>query len=272
MLAWNSEGKTSSAKGNGGQTAYSRIVDCDIRALIWSARQKQANVCRSINCKFQSEARAVIFIKNGSPRVAVHKQLITPGNPHLWLQWCKERRQWTTSQWKNVIWSDESSFTMFSTNGRVHVWRQPKEPHNAECLGPTVNCSGGSVMLWAHFPGMVWVQSFPEKARSMPIATSWYWVIIFTQYCSISFLSGGVSSRVTMTPSAEHFLFSHQIWTQSSIYGIFWSDTWDNIFHLHQTGVGWLTVLWKNGATSSCRIPDAGGPDATVHTGHIGCT
>ena len=55
-------------------------------------------------------------------RVAMHKPLITPGNAHLRVHWCKEHRQWTAEHWRNVIWSDESSFTMFSTNGCVHMW------------------------------------------------------------------------------------------------------------------------------------------------------
>jgi hypothetical protein len=48
-----------------------------------------------------------------------------------------------------VIWSDESSFTLFPTSGRVYVWRTPKETYNAECLVPTVEHGGGSVMVGA---------------------------------------------------------------------------------------------------------------------------
>jgi hypothetical protein len=34
----------------------------------------------------------------------------------------------------HVIWSDESSFTLFPTSGRVYVRRTPKEAYNPECL------------------------------------------------------------------------------------------------------------------------------------------
>jgi hypothetical protein len=37
-----------------------------------------------------------------------------------------------------VIWSDESSFMLFPTPGRVAVWRTPKEAYNPECLVPKV--------------------------------------------------------------------------------------------------------------------------------------
>jgi hypothetical protein len=41
-----------------------------------------------------------------------------------------------------VIWLDESPFTLFSTSGRVYVWRTPKEAYNPECLVPTVKHDG----------------------------------------------------------------------------------------------------------------------------------
>jgi hypothetical protein len=42
-----------------------------------------------------------------------------------------------------VTWSDESSFTLLPTSGRVYVWRTPKEAYNPECLVPTVKHGGG---------------------------------------------------------------------------------------------------------------------------------
>jgi hypothetical protein len=48
-----------------------------------------------------------------------------------------------------VIWSDELSFTMFPTSGRVYVWKTPEEAYNPECLVPTMKHGGGSVMVWA---------------------------------------------------------------------------------------------------------------------------
>jgi hypothetical protein len=48
----------------------------------------------------------------------------------------------------HMIWSDESSFTLFSTSGRVYVWRTPKKAYNPECLVPTVKHGGGSMIVW----------------------------------------------------------------------------------------------------------------------------
>jgi hypothetical protein len=49
----------------------------------------------------------------------------------------------------HIIWSDESSFMLLPTSGRVYVWRTPKEAYNLECLVPAVKHVGGSVVVWA---------------------------------------------------------------------------------------------------------------------------
>jgi hypothetical protein len=48
-----------------------------------------------------------------------------------------------------VIWSDEPSFTLFPTSGKLYVGRIPKKAYNPECLVPTVQHGEGSVMVWA---------------------------------------------------------------------------------------------------------------------------
>jgi hypothetical protein len=48
-----------------------------------------------------------------------------------------------------LIWSHESSFTLFPTAGRVYVWRTLKEAYNRGCLVPAVKDGLGSVMIWA---------------------------------------------------------------------------------------------------------------------------
>ncbi|CAF4553057.1 unnamed protein product [Rotaria socialis] len=48
----------------------------------------------------------------------------------------------------SILWSDESKFNLFGSNGRQIVWRQTNESMKRECLKPTVKCGGGSVMVW----------------------------------------------------------------------------------------------------------------------------
>ena len=60
-------------------------------------------------------------------RAAAHKPLITKSNRAAQLSWYKAWRQWTVEQWKQVLWSDESRFTLFRSDGRTWVWRLPGE-------------------------------------------------------------------------------------------------------------------------------------------------
>ncbi|GBL75615.1 hypothetical protein AVEN_154935-1 [Araneus ventricosus] len=48
----------------------------------------------------------------------------------------------------NIIWSDESSFTIFQTNSRVYVWRTPAESHRVDYHRPSIKYRGDSLMLW----------------------------------------------------------------------------------------------------------------------------
>ena len=57
----------------------------------------------------------------------------------------------TDEQWKKVIWSDESWFTLFQSDGRTRVWKLPKEKYDVNCVVSTVKHGEGGVMVWGCF-------------------------------------------------------------------------------------------------------------------------
>jgi len=60
---------------------------------------------------------------------------------------------------------------LFPTSGRVYVPRTPKKDYNPECLVPTVERGGGSVMIWA---AICWYSADSVITLSGRIAASEY--------------------------------------------------------------------------------------------------
>ncbi|GFS84182.1 HTH_Tnp_Tc3_2 domain-containing protein [Trichonephila clavipes] len=52
-------------------------------------------------------------------RAATHKPNITLQNAKHRMICCRVHRHWTVDMWKSVLWSDESRFTVWQSDGRV---------------------------------------------------------------------------------------------------------------------------------------------------------
>ena len=66
------------------------------------------------------------------------------------LKWCKEKKNWA-EEWKQVVWSDESRFALFQSDGQARVWRSQGEAYNKDCIQLTFKFEGRSVMFWKCF-------------------------------------------------------------------------------------------------------------------------
>jgi hypothetical protein len=84
-------------------------------------------------------------------RAAAHKPKITMHNVKRQLEWCKARRYWTMKQWKRLLWSDESRFIIWQSNGQIWVCRMLVKRYLPECIMPTVKFGGEGLMVWCWF-------------------------------------------------------------------------------------------------------------------------
>ena len=50
--------------------------------------------------------------------------------------------------WKHVLWSDESKFNLFGSDGKTMAWRSTTEENDPKCTVSTGNNSEGSLMVW----------------------------------------------------------------------------------------------------------------------------
>jgi hypothetical protein len=157
MLAYTNHGKTTSAKRNSERKSTLTERDgCTFRRIVSkNHRTTAAKVTAELNIHFEDP------VSTKTVRCELHKSNIMVGLQllNLWLLKvmlrCLNNGVRTiklgcqTTGNTHVIWSDESSFTLFPTSGRVYVWRLPQEAYSPECLVPAVNHGGDSVMVWA---------------------------------------------------------------------------------------------------------------------------
>ena len=85
-------------------------------------------------------------------RAARRKPLLRPTNIKRRKDWAREMVDRLMTFWTNIIFSDESRFTLFPESGRVWVWRLPQQEFDLKRLQSTVKHGGFSVMIW----GAIW--------------------------------------------------------------------------------------------------------------------
>ena len=81
-------------------------------------------------------------------RVKVKKPLLTKKHISQRLNFAKKYSEWTVDDWKKVVWSDESKFSIFGSDGREYCWVKPGSPLSRERVKPTVKYGGGKVLVW----------------------------------------------------------------------------------------------------------------------------
>lgn len=81
-------------------------------------------------------------------RVARKKPLISAKNRKLRLEFAKKHIDKGTDFWKRVLFTDESKYNIFGSDGRSKVWRKPNTALDPKNIIPTVKHGGGSVMVW----------------------------------------------------------------------------------------------------------------------------
>lgn len=77
--------------------------------------------------------------------------MLRTANKKKRLTWARNHEAWTTDDWRNVLWTDESKFELIGSKRRVFVRRSAGEKMLPECVVPTVKHGGGSVMVWGCF-------------------------------------------------------------------------------------------------------------------------
>lgn len=108
-----------------------------------------AEVSNIIDQKVSVESVRRVLRKEGyNGRIARKKPFVSKVNRMKRLEFAKKYINESVEFWKTVIFSDESKFNLFGSDGKQVVWRKPNTQLNKENLCPTVKHGGGNVMVW----------------------------------------------------------------------------------------------------------------------------
>ncbi|EFN82678.1 Transposable element Tcb1 transposase, partial [Harpegnathos saltator] len=68
------------------------------------------------------------------------------------LDFAKKFEHWTEVDWRKVLFSDESKFQSFGSDGIKYIRRPTGTRYNSRYQIPTVKHGGRNVMVWGSFP------------------------------------------------------------------------------------------------------------------------
>lgn len=86
--------------------------------------------------------RRLLNEKNLRGCIVQHKPHVSKKNLKSRISFAREHLDKPLVFWKNVLWSDESKFCRFGSDGKCYVWRPPNMQHG-----------GGNVKVWGAFSG-----------------------------------------------------------------------------------------------------------------------
>jgi hypothetical protein len=75
------------------------------------------------------------------------KPLLTRKQKAKRLDWAESHCYWEDENWGAVVFSDESKFNLFGSDGRQWCWREPGQANNARYT-KKLKHGGGNMMVW----------------------------------------------------------------------------------------------------------------------------
>lgn len=130
-----------------------KLQERDARhAALLLARGDVTNVTEIVRTSFPDVSRHTMgraLHKYGLVcRVRRRRPWISPPNKAKRKAWALEHLEWTVEDWKRIIFSDESKFMLFKSDGRQYCWIRPGMALDPRFTQKVIKYGGGSVMVW----------------------------------------------------------------------------------------------------------------------------
>lgn len=110
--------------------------------LMWAERSRRGNVLSAQTIRRRLRESGL------RSRKMRKRSRLTPTHVASREQWAMQRVHWRQQQWRRVIFTDESRFRLFRADGRIRVWRQPRQEMLPQHVQKSESQSA-SIHVWA---------------------------------------------------------------------------------------------------------------------------
>jgi len=107
--------------------------------------QKEAHLEKSVNVR---TVRRRLNAHNLFGRSARRKPMVSFKNRKARKIFALAHQHWSDTDWKKVVFTDETKINRLQSDGRIYVRRRKGENYAPSCVLPTLQGRGGSVMVW----------------------------------------------------------------------------------------------------------------------------
>lgn len=157
LRSYKKRGTVVSPKSSGRPQAFTqrnmrhleRLLNNDRRSSLSEITNKMASTAE-VSTRTVRNALKTLGYRN---RVAAKKPYLNKKHKADRLEFARKYKNWTEEDWKNVIWTDESSFEIGRNSRQIRVWRKAYERYSSKCLAPIFKSGRTSVMVWGAFSG-----------------------------------------------------------------------------------------------------------------------
>ena len=124
-----------------------------IDKIVCKIKSNRRLSAHKVKTKIESELRISLNVNTIPNRVyeaglfgraALKKSLVNKVNRRKRLKYSKDMLNKPVGFWETIICSDRSTFNLFGSNGKVLMWRTPKEKFDFKCI---VLTRGGTLPL-----------------------------------------------------------------------------------------------------------------------------
>lgn len=150
-------GNVRTKKGTGRKKKTGKREERIITRLVVSgecsnAAELQQNLARNHNLHIStSTIRSRLRDEGLFARIKARKPWLQPRHIRHRLEWAKNHKNLRKSGWGRILWSDESKFKLYQSDGRQWCYMREGENLSKRTTVPTIKHGGGGVTVWGCF-------------------------------------------------------------------------------------------------------------------------